>query len=141
MNPAAAAPPPAALHPLLQRLSAECGFPRLCADECERFIAAPGDGLLFFSEEPSRVKEVLDLAVILPEIVKAMPGRFRVGVLAPEVARPAASRFGLRRWPALIAVRGGRHLGSIEGLRDWTDYLTELETLFAADAGHPPEAS
>ena len=49
-----------------------------------------------------RFKETLDLAVIVPEIARAFPGRFAVGVLLPEAARAIAAAL---RLPALAGAR------------------------------------
>ena len=66
---------------------------------------APGHTLLLFLEDPVRYKETLDLAVIVPEIARAFPGRFAVGVLLPEAARALHPRFGFRRWPAFVLLK------------------------------------
>lgn len=125
-------------HPLFQRLLGPLGYPELAADTVDAFAAAPGDSLLFFAEDPLRVRETLDLAVILPEIVKAYPGRFRVGVLLPEAARPVAARYGFRRWPALVMLRGGEYVGTIDGIQDWDVYVTRVAELLAAPTSRPP---
>jgi len=135
MSPAAPKP---SLHPLYQRLQNDFGYPALTLDSLDAFTTAPGDAVLFFGDEPLRLKEALDLAVILPEIARAFPGRFRVGVLLPPVASALAVRFGVRRWPALVFVRGGEYVGAIEGLKDWDVYLAETKRLLAAPAARVP---
>ena len=76
-----------------------------------------------FTEDPVRYKETLDLAVIAPEVARAFPGRFRVGVLFPDVARKVAKRYGFARWPALVLLKDGEYVGAIDGLRNWDEYL------------------
>ena len=56
-------------HPLYARLSQEFGYPLLAADTVDAFLAAPGRKLLVFLDDPNRVRESLDLAVIAPELV------------------------------------------------------------------------
>ena len=51
-----------------------------------------GHVLLVFTEDPLRVRETLDIAVIVPELVHAFPGRFRVGVLLPARPRDLSRR-------------------------------------------------
>ena len=58
--------------------------------------------MLVFTEDPLRIRETLDLAVIVPELARSFAGRFRVGVLLPEAARALQPRYGFRRWPALV---------------------------------------
>ncbi|HSO07618.1 MAG TPA: hydrogenase, partial [Pelomicrobium sp.] len=102
------------------------------------FAAAPGESLLFFAEDPLRVRETLDLAVILPEIDQAFSGRLRIGVLLPQAARAVAGRYGFRRWPALVMLRGGEYVGTIDGIQDWDVYLGRIAELLAAPVSRPP---
>ncbi|HUH91840.1 MAG TPA: hydrogenase [Casimicrobiaceae bacterium] len=124
------------LHPLIARLEAH-GFRALEASEIDAF-AAGGHVLLVLIEDPMRVRETLDLAVIAPELARAFPGRFRTGLLLPEAARAAQARFGVRRWPALVVLRDGRYVGAVEGLRNWDQYLDEIGRLLAAEPSRPP---
>lgn len=127
-----------ALHPLIERLFRELGYANVAAADLADFIAVPDDTVLFFTEDPQRYRETLDLAVILPEIGRAFPGRFRVGVLLPEAARAAAPRYGFRRWPALVFVRAGQYVGAVDGLREWDAYLNEVGVLLEAPVSRPP---
>lgn len=127
-----------ASYPLIARLFTAHGCARLEADGVDAFVAEPGHALLVFLEDPMRIKETLDLAVIAPELVRAFPGRFRVGVLVPEASRQAQARFGFHRWPALVVLRDGRYVGAIDGLREWDVYRDQLTALLAAEPTRPP---
>jgi len=127
-----------ALHPLFERLFREFGYANVSAGDLADYITMPDNTVLFFTEDPQRYRETLDLAVILPEIGKAFPGRFRVGVLLPEAARAAAPRYGFRRWPALVLVRDGQYVGAVDGLREWGAYLNEVGALLDAPVSRPP---
>jgi hydrogenase-1 operon protein HyaE len=132
-------PPQPPLHPLLLRLIERVPATLLAADTLDAWVvAAPGAALLVFSEDPVRFPETLDLAVIVPELASAFAGRFRVGVLPPEAARAAAGRYGFRRWPALVLLKDGQHVGAIDGLRDWADYMNLLPALLDATPSRPP---
>lgn len=109
--------------PLVTRLVEKHGATRLDEAGFEAFAAAPGEAALFFTEDPVRFREVLDVAVILPELAAAASRRFRMGVLPPPLANAHAATYGVRKWPAVVFVREGAWLGNIEGLRDWSDYL------------------
>ncbi len=136
--PAAAAPAAAADHPLYARLSQEFGYPLLAADTVDAFLAAPGRKLLVFLDDPQRVRESLDLAVIAPELAAEFRGRLGVGVLLAASAVTVARRFGFRRWPALVVTDGAGYVGAIDGLRDWTDYVDELARLMEAPVTRAP---
>jgi hydrogenase-1 operon protein HyaE len=132
--PAAARP----LHPLLERLLSVTPATVLSPDGFDAWAGAPGAALLVFTEDPVIYRETLDLAVIVPELAAALPGRFRTGLLLPAAARALASRYGFRRWPALVLLKDGRYVGAIDGLRDWQEYLDEFARLLAAEPTRPP---
>jgi hydrogenase-1 operon protein HyaE len=102
------------------------------------FCARPGRTLLMFVDDPIRLRETLDLAVIVPELVRAFPQRFAVGVLLPTVAREFAGRFGFRRWPAFVMLADGEYVGAVDGLRDWDEYLAQTSALLEAAPTRPP---
>jgi hydrogenase-1 operon protein HyaE len=125
-------------HPLLDALFTRHGYADVTPDDLAAGAAAPGHRLLVFLEDPVRYKETLDLAVIVPEIARAFPGRFAVGVLRPEAARAVHPRYGFRRWPALVVLKDGAYVGAVDGLRNWDEYLTEMTRLLAAAPSRPP---
>ncbi|HEY2190003.1 MAG TPA: hydrogenase, partial [Caldimonas sp.] len=97
-----------------------------------------GHALLLFIEDPRRIKETLDLVVIVPELQRAFPGRFEIAVLLPEAARKVQPRYGFNHWPALVMLKDGRYVGAIDGLRNWDDYIERLGALLVAPATRPP---
>lgn len=121
-----------------QRLSAQHGCTELDGESFEEFVRQPGESLILFAEDPQKVPETWDIAVILPELMKGLVRTPRVGLLAPEVARALAPRYGIRLWPALLAMRNGAYLGAIEGLKDWNVYAGQLPQLLAGPEGRPP---
>jgi hydrogenase-1 operon protein HyaE len=127
-----------ASYPAIARLFSAHGYACLQAGDIDAFATPASHALLVFLEDPMRIKETLDLAVIAPELAHAFPGRFTVGVLLPEAARQAQARCGFHRWPALVVLKEGRYVGAIDGLRDWDVYLGQLEALLAAAPTRPP---
>lgn len=121
-------------HPLVTRLVERHGAVRLDEQALPSFLAEPGLAALFFTDDPVRFREVPDVAVILPELRGAAVRAFRIGVLPPPLANAQASRYGVRRWPALVFVRGGEWLGNVEGLRDWPEYLATVNALLEGPA-------
>jgi hydrogenase-1 operon protein HyaE len=131
----AALPP---LHPLLARLVADRGYSLLGLDAVDRFIAAPGEAIVFVTDDPATQKEVLDVAVILPELVRPGPAAPRVALLDPSAARSAAARFGTRRTPALVYYRDGGYLGAIEGLLNWAEFVGQHGAMLAGKVRREP---
>lgn len=133
------------LSPYLDRLAERYGFLRsrygyelLDAEAWAAFADAPGPAVVLFAEDPAKVPETWDLTIILPEAMKPMAGAVRVGLLAPAASRQLAARYGIRFWPALLVLRDGQYLGSIEGLKDWTTYARQLPELVAAEPTRAP---
>ncbi|MEO8509022.1 MAG: hydrogenase [Betaproteobacteria bacterium] len=125
-------------YPLIAQLFTKHGFTRVGGDDFAAFTERSGHALLLFLEDPIRYRETLDLAVIAPQLARAFPGRFDVGVLLPESARREAVRYGFRRWPALVMLRDGKYVGAIDGLRNWDEYVGEMGALLAATPSRPP---
>jgi len=119
-------------------LQVRYGYSLLDAESLAAFADAPGTALLLFAEDPAKVPETWDLTIILPEALKSAGVELRVGLLEPVVARSVAARYGIRFWPALLALRDGDYLGTIEGLKDWGSYVQQLPELLAAPASRPP---
>jgi hydrogenase-1 operon protein HyaE len=113
-------------------------LPLLQADDLAFFFAPWRHNLLFLAGDPVKYPEALDVAVVLPQLLRAFPGRLTAGLVAPEAERAVHARFGCRRWPALVLLRGDAYVGSIERMRDWDEYLTELAALLERPAARPP---
>ncbi len=126
------------LNQRLAFLHSRHGFQLLDGESFAAFSAQAGAALVLFAEDPANVPETWDLTVILPEAVERMGVAVRVGVLLPEAARALAGRYGIRFWPALLALRDGQYLGTIEGLKDWSGYVRLLPELLAAEPSRPP---
>lgn len=126
------------MHALIARLIDEFGYPRLDAGNLESFLAAPGDAVLFCAGDPVQHPECLDVAVVLPELLRAFPGRFRAGVAAAALEPLLQARFGFPRWPTLVFLREGGYVGAIGGIQDWSVYLARIAELLATPASRPP---
>jgi hydrogenase-1 operon protein HyaE len=129
---------PRALHPLLERLVALTSAAVLELGDFDAWAEQPGAALIVFTEDPVLYRETLDIAVIVPELARALPGRFRTGVLLPAAARALAPRYGFRRWPALVLLKDGQYVGAIDGLREWQVFVDELSGLLESAPTRPP---
>lgn len=75
-------------------------------------------------DNPAQRPEFFDLAVVLPEVLAQFePDTFRVAFTCPPDSAAITRQFGVLRHPALVFLHDGHYIGSIEGLRDWQDYL------------------
>ena len=61
-----------AVHPLFARLREEAGFAEFSGATLEAMLEAPGLKMVLFAEDPNLRRETLDIAVIGPELRKAL---------------------------------------------------------------------
>jgi len=129
---------PVVVHPLVERLCAITGAPLLSAADYDAWASQPGRALVVFTEDPVQFRETLDVAVIVPELAQAFAGAFRVGVLLQAAGRTISTRYGFRRWPALVMLADGQYVGAIDGLRDWQEYIDDIGRLLQAPPTRAP---
>jgi hydrogenase-1 operon protein HyaE len=122
--------------PALQRLLAQPGVQALSGARIDEF-ASRGTQALFFTGDPGRHPEIDDVAVILPELMRAFDGRFGVGVVDPDADREALMRWDAGVRPTLVFVRDGVRLGAIARMRDWAYYLSEIAAMLGGAAASP----
>ncbi len=123
--------------PALQRLAATRDVVDLTGTALDAALAG-GTTLLFFTGDAARHKEIDDVAVVLPELAKAFPGRFRCATIDPDRDRDAAARFRVSIRPTLVLVHDGETVGSISRIRSWDDYLRQLGAMLDGIAPRPP---
>lgn len=114
------------LPPLIARLVQQFGAATLDADTAEAFAAGAGDRVIFLSGDPVQFPEGLDVAVVLPELQAAFPGRFVVGAVERQAQEAVARRYGSQRWPALVFLRDGQYVTTLPGMHDWTVFVERV---------------
>lgn len=124
--------------PLVQRLVTQHGARWIGRPQIEAFLAETGDRVLFFHGDPVRFPEVVDVAVVLPELQRAVQGRFEVGVVPRADEDALAARFDVQRWPSLLFLRDGRYVTVVAGMLDWTDYVARVQQALAMPATRTP---
>lgn len=132
----------AVLHPLIARLLEHPAAEPVDSAGFAAFSARPGDVVLFLWSNPERHPEVLDVAVVLPELWKALspagsPG-FHIGVVSEASEREFGVRYGETRRPALVFLRDGAYVGVIQGMQDWQVLLDRARALLATPPSRPP---
>jgi hydrogenase-1 operon protein HyaE len=121
-------------HPLVRRLIEVHGAIELDDAGFIPFCALPGETVLLLCEDPTRMRETPDFAVVLPELARACGKSFRIGVADSATVRLHHARFGVRTLPALVFLREGALLGTIEGLRDWGELVRLARDLLTGPA-------
>jgi len=134
--------PGAGAAPLVRRLGAAPGSHWVDATGIDAFLARGGEQVLFFHGDPVRFPEVLDLAVVLPELrrhaARHLDRRFELGLVARADEDALAKRFAVVHWPSMVFLREGRYVDALHGMLDWDVYLQRLAQVFAKPASRPP---
>ncbi|MDD1621829.1 MAG: hydrogenase [Methylococcaceae bacterium] len=123
---------------LLEQLQTRHGLPLLDANNYDLFVYGHDNVVLFFANDPVMFPESHDVAVILPEVLKAFSGRVQGAVIAKSIERELQARFRFSSWPSLVFLRRGEYLGVISGIKDWAEYGQEFARILALQPTQPP---
>lgn len=126
------------LSAVYDRHVAKAGLTRLTAETFDEFVKAGGDAMVFFAEDPKRVPETWDVAVLLADLLPMAGAPLRIGMLLPADAQVLASRFSIGIWPALLFMRDGGYVGTIEGMRDWSVFARDIPAMLARPVTRAP---
>ncbi|MBU2966403.1 hypothetical protein Q4508_14875 [Amphritea sp. 2_MG-2023] len=122
---------------LIERLTSELGYPLLDQSSFDGFIEQQPFSVLFFTEDPARFPESLDVAVILPELLKSFP-QLTPAVISRDAERGLQGRYNFTVWPTLVLLKQGRYLGAISKVQDWDLYLRDIESLLQREPTRNP---
>lgn len=127
-------------HLLIQRLIDELGYAEIGLANHDDFVAQPGLNVLFFPGDPTVAKDSTDVAVVLPELVKAFEGKLNPGVITDTWGdgKTLKRQYGFSAYPSLVFVRSGEYVGTITRIADWAEYLEKIAGFFDAPAKRPP---
>jgi hydrogenase-1 operon protein HyaE len=123
---------------VLDRLTEALGYPCLDGESAAAWRPEGKVSVLFVPGEPGRVPEAVDVAVVLPELVKVFGDQLAPAVVAAGTEAPLLKACGVAVLPALAFFRDGRCLGAIERMRDWDDYLIGIRALLDGTAPRRP---
>jgi len=123
---------------LIAALTARHGLPIVDADSVDAFLAPaagePEHALLLFTGDPDQRTDSGDVAVVLPELIAAFPGRFRAGVVARPAEAALKTRCRVEVFPSLVVLRGRIVLDVLPRIRDWGEYIDRLGAALRPDA-------
>jgi hydrogenase-1 operon protein HyaE len=125
---------------LIDRLVESAGVATVDEDNVDAFVETVPAAVLFFYGNPRQHPESNDVAVILPELIKVFGGRLAMAVVEREAQPSLQQRYGFMQWPALVFVRRDGYLGTITRVRNWAEYLEQIDQILNARPSRPPLA-
>ncbi len=123
---------------LIQKMLEMHAYPVLDEKNIDDYLQEREQVVLFFSENPRQFPESDDVAMILPELIKAFSGRLQAAFVDLKAQHGLQRRYGFNTWPALVFLRRGEYLGAITQVQNWDDYLREIERLLASEPVRAP---
>lgn len=124
--------------PLIQRLARDFGATWVDETTVADWTTGGGDRVVLLAGDPVRFPEGVDVAAVLPELMKAFPQRFAVAVVPRDSEDAVARRYGSQRWPSLLFFRDGQYVTAIAGMQDWEVYLAGVAAALAMPPSRPP---
>ena len=124
--------------PLVQRLARDFGATWVDEKSVAEWSAGGGDRVVLLAGDPVRFPEGVDVAAVLPELMKVFPKRFAVAVVPRDNEDAVARRYGSQRWPTLLFFRDGQYVTAIAGMQDWDVYLAGVAAALAMPPSRPP---
>ncbi len=124
--------------PLIQRLARDFGATWVNENTVAEWTAGDGDRVVLLAGDPVRFPEGVDVAAVLPELMKAFPNRFAVAVVPRDNEDAVAKRYGSQRWPTLLFFRDGQYVTAIAGMQDWDVYLSGVAAALSMPPSRPP---
>ncbi|MCU0956276.1 MAG: hydrogenase [Hydrogenophaga sp.] len=124
--------------PLVQRLARDFGAAWVDENTVADWTAGGGDRVVLLAGDPVRFPEGVDVAAVLPELMKAFPQRFAVAVVPRDSEDAVARRYGSQRWPTLLFFRNGQYVTAIAGMQDWDVYLAGVAAALTMPPSRPP---
>lgn len=124
--------------PLVQRLARDFGAAWVDETSVAEWTAGGGDRVVLLAGDPVRFPEGVDVAAVLPELMKSFPNRFAVAVVPRDSEDAVARRYGSQRWPTLLFFRDGQYVTAIAGMQDWDVYLSGVAAALAMPPSRPP---
>ncbi|WP_295009428.1 hypothetical protein [uncultured Dechloromonas sp.] len=123
------------LQSAIARMQSKHDFRRLEGDSPE---FPDGLAAVLVTDDPQRNLEVLDACVILPEALKPLGEQIFRHVAGPDTAPALMQKYGIARAPAVVFLRDGEFVGSLNGIRDWNEYQSEVARLLSGPAQPKP---
>ena len=117
---------------------APAGVPVIDGANIDQFLNPVGGvaphALIFFVGHATPRPETEDVAIVLPELLRAFDGRLRGAVVAASDEDSLKSRFQVSVTPSLVVTRGPEPVGVLPKIQDWSVYVQKISAWLEPDA-------
>jgi hydrogenase-1 operon protein HyaE len=124
--------------PLLQSIIDREGYEVVSHETLATVAQAHEFAMVFFPGDAERLAESNDVAVVLPELGKALMGKVATLIVERGSERELQRRFLFNAFPAIVFLRRGDYLGVLQGILDWADYLDQIPDILGREPSDPP---
>ncbi|MEJ2116563.1 MAG: hydrogenase-1 expression HyaE [Alphaproteobacteria bacterium] len=124
--------------PLLQSIIDSNGYQVVTPEDMDGLIAAEDFAVLFFAGDANRLNDSNDVAVVLPQLHAVFDCIFTPFVVHRDAERPLQCRYHFNAYPALVFLRRGEYLGTIQQIQDWAEYLLQIAEILEREPSEPP---
>jgi hydrogenase-1 operon protein HyaE len=114
------------LAEMFDRLSGNPAISLVDREGLAEFARAHPKCLAGFFSDPKSHPENADLAVVLPELLRAFPS-LRAAVLKPEAVVSVARDYGVAVYPALVFLTDGQAFKVMARIQAWADYHSQIQ--------------
>jgi hydrogenase-1 operon protein HyaE len=94
------------------------------------FLARHPRALLFFTGDVAQLREGLDVAIVVRELLRQYAGRLALGLVDRRDETAVMAKTGVVVLPAVAFVADGKTLDVVARMRDWSAYAQAAERLF-----------
>lgn len=123
---------------LIQQLITTNHYPLLTENDVEDFIKQHHYSVLFFCNDAKLFPESLDVAVILPELIATFNNQIKPAIISRDDEMKIQRKYGFRTWPSLVFFKEGDYIGTISKVRNWDEYINEIQALMLSKSKVPP---
>lgn len=123
---------------LVSRLAEQFGATWVDDSTVAAWAAEGGDRVVLLAGDPVQFPEGQDVAVVLPELQRCVPGRFCIGVVPRDREDAVARRYGAQRRPTLLFLRDGQYVTTVCGMHDWPVFVERVTQALAMPVSRAP---
>lgn len=125
---------------LLARLADKHQIKSLEPADFAEAIKASGLHVILLTEDPAKVPESWDMAVVFPDLIAGMMKSepIHASLLSPAASASIAPQYSVRRMPAMLFMRDGGYVGALEGLRDWSEFVVICKEMLQKPISRAP---